>query len=73
MLYRYNFTPKVPDSTHKNKATNKEIGGWQKSLKWWISCVKRNGFELYIQDETMPLQDHVPKRGPWLPRGQRVL
>ena len=37
---------------------------WQKSLKWWILCVKRDGFELYIQDETMLLQDHVPKRGP---------
>ena len=72
MLHRHNFTPKVPDSTHKNKATNEEIEEWQKSLKRWISCVKRDGFELYVQDETMLLQDHVPKRGPWSPRGQRV-
>ena len=73
MLHRHNFTPKVPDSTHKNKATNKEIEEWQKSMERWISCVKRDGFELYIQDETMRLQDHVPKRGPWSPRGQRIL
>ena len=25
-----------------------------------------------MQDETMLLQNHVPKRGPWSPRGQRV-
>ena len=48
MLHRHNFTPKVPDSTHKNKATNEEIEEWQKSLKRWISCVKRDGFELYM-------------------------
>ena len=60
------------DSTHKNKATYEEIEKWQKSLKRWISCVKRDGFELYMQDETMLLQNHVPKRGPWSPRGQRV-
>ena len=73
MLCRHNFTPMAPDSTHKNKATNKEIEEWQKSLKRWISCVKRDGFELYMQDETMLLQDHVPKRGPWSPMGQKVL
>ena len=73
MLHRHNFTPKVPDFTHKNKATNEEIEEWQKSLKRWISCVKRDGFEMYIQDETILLQDRVPKRGPWSPRGQRVL
>ncbi len=59
MLHRHNFTPKVPDSTHKNKATNEEIEEWQKSLKRWISCVKRDGFELYIQDETMLLQERI--------------
>ena len=73
MLRSHNFTPKVPDSTHKNKASNEKIEEWQKSLKRWILCVKRNGFELYIQDETMLLQDHVPKRGPWSRRGQKVL
>ena len=71
MLRRHNFTPKVPDSTHKNKATNKEIEEWQEALKRWILCVKRDGFELHMQDETM-LQGHVPKRGPWSPRGQKV-
>ena len=69
MLHRHNFTPKVPDSTHKNKATNEEIEEWQKSLKQWISYVKRDSFELYIQNETMLLQDHVPKRCPWSPGG----
>ena len=73
MLRSHNFTPKVPNSTHKNKASNEKIEEWQKSLKRWILCVKRNGFELYIQDETMLLQDHVPKRGPWSRRGQKVL
>ena len=73
MLRRHNFTPKMPDSTHKNKATNKEIEEWQKSLKRWISCVKRDGFELYIQDETMLLQDHIPKSDPWSLRSQKVL
>ena len=62
-----------PDSIHKNKATNKEIEERQKSLKQWILCIKRDGFELYIQDETMLLQDHVPKRGLWSLRGQKVL
>ena len=73
ILHRYNFTPKVPDSTHKNKATNEAIEEWQKSLKRWISCAKRDGFEIYVVDETMLLQNHVPKRGPWSPKGQKVL
>ena len=72
ILHRYNFTPKVPDSTHKNKATNEAIEEWQKSMKRWISCAKRDGFEMHIQNETM-LQDYVPKRGLWLLSGQRVL
>ena len=72
MLRRHNLAPKVPDSTYKNKATNKKIEEWQKSLKRWVSCVKRDGFELYIQDEIMLLQDHVSKRSPWSPGGQRV-
>ena len=73
MLYGHNFTPKVPDSAHKNKAISEEIEEWQKPLKRWISCAKRDSFELYMQDETMLLQDCTLKRGPWSPRGQRVL
>ena len=72
MLHRHNFTPKVPDSTHKNKATNEEIEEWQKSPKRRISCVKRDGFEMYVMDETILLHDYVPRRGPWSPRGQRI-
>ena len=63
---------RCPDSTHKNKATCEEIEEWQKSLKRRISCVKQGGFELYMQEEIMLLQDHVPKRGPWSPGGQKV-
>ena len=59
-------------STHKNKATNEAMEEWQKSLKRWISCAKRDGFEMYIQNETMLLQNHVPKLGPRSPRGQRI-
>ena len=73
MLRRHNFTPKVQDSTHKNKATNEEIEEWQKALKWWLSCVKRDDFEMYVIDETILLQDYVPKCGPWSPKGQKVL
>ena len=58
MLRRPNFAPKMPDFTHKNKVTDKEIEQWQKSLKRGISCVKRDGFELYMQDETILLQNH---------------
>ena len=28
ILHRHNFTPKVPDATHKNKATNEEVEEW---------------------------------------------
>ena len=73
MLHRYNFTPKVQDSTHKNKATGEEIEEWQKSLKWWISCAKRDGFEIYVVDETILLHDYVLKRGPWSSKDQKVL
>ena len=73
ILHRHNFTPKVPDATHKNKATNEEVEEWQKSLKRWISCVKRDNFELHVIDETILLHDYVPKRGPWSPKGQKVL
>ena len=73
ILHRHNFTPKVPDATHKNKATNEEVEEWQKSLKRWISCVKRDDFELHVIDETILLHDYVPKRGPWSPKGQKVL
>ena len=73
ILHRHNFTPKVPDATHKNKATNEEVEEWQKSLKRWISCVKRDDFELYVIDETILLHDYVPKRGPWSLKGQKVL
>ena len=65
MLRSHNFTPKVPDSTHKNKASNEEIEEWQEALKQWLSCVKRDGFETYVMDETILLQDYVPKRDPW--------
>ena len=57
MLHSYNFTLKVPDSAHKNKAISEEIKEWQKPLKRWILCARRDGFELYMQDETMLLQD----------------
>ena len=57
MLHSHNFTPKVPDSTHKNKATSEEIKEWQKSPKLCILCARRDSFELYMQDETMLLQD----------------
>ena len=73
ILHRHNFTPKVPDATHKNKATNEEVEEWQKSLKRWISCVKRDNFELHVIDETILLHDYVPKRGPWSPKGQKIL
>ena len=73
MLRRHNFTPKVPDFTHKNKATVREVKMWQESLKLWVSCVKRDDFELYVMDETILLQDYVPKRGPWSPKGQKIL
>ena len=73
MLRSHNFTPKVPDSTHKNKASNEKIEEWQKALKWWLSCIKRDGFEMYVMDETILLQDYVPKRGPWSSKGQKVL
>ena len=73
ILRRHNFTPKVPDSTHKNKASSEQIEEWQKSLKRWISCVKRDGFELYVQDETILMHDYVTKRGPWSPVGQKIL
>ena len=33
ILHRYNFTPNVPDSAHKSKATNEAMEEWQKSLK----------------------------------------
>ena len=62
ILHRHNFTPKVPDATHKNKATNEEVEKWQKSLKRWISCVKRDGFELYVIDETILLHDYSKAR-----------
>ena len=73
MLHRHNFTPNVPDSTHKNKASSEQIEELQKSLKRWISCVKRDGFELYIQNEAILMHDYVPKRGPWSPVGQKIL
>ncbi len=73
ILRRRNFTPKVPDSTHKNKASSEQIEEWQKSLKRWISCVKRDGFELYVQDESILMHDYVTKRGPWSPVGQKIL
>ena len=72
MLCRHNFTSKMPDFAHKNKVTDKEIEQWQKSLKRWIPCVKRDGFELYMQDETILLHNHVPKRGPRPSGNQRV-
>ena len=57
MLHSHNFTLKVPDSAHKNKATSEEIEEWQKLLKRWISCAKRDSFDLHMQDETIHLQD----------------
>ncbi len=73
MLRSHNFTPKVPDSTYKNKASNEEIEKWQKALKRCLSCVKRDGFKMYVMSETILLHGYVPKRGPWSPRDQKVL
>ena len=50
MLRSHNFTPKVPDSAHKSKATGKEMEQWQKSLKRQTLCVKRDGFEMYVMN-----------------------
>ncbi len=72
MLRRRSFTPKVPDAIHKRKATISEIEQWQKELKPWISCVKRDGFELFVQDEVWLEQDGKLKSGPWSPKGQKI-
>ena len=44
-----------------------------KSLEMVAFVRKTSGFEMYVMDETILLQDHVPKRGPWSSRGQKVL
>ena len=62
MLRSHNFTPKVPDSTHKNKVSNEEIEEWQKALEWWLSCVKRDGFEMYVMNETILLHGYSKAR-----------
>ena len=72
ILRRNNFTPKVPDAIHKRKAAISEIEQWQKELKPWISCVKRDGFELFVQDETYLKQDGKLKSDPWSPKGQKI-
>ena len=70
MLHRHNLAPKMPNFTHKNKATAIEVKLWQKSLKRCVLCVKRDGFDLYVMDETILLHDYAPKHGPWPPKGR---
>ena len=69
---RCNYTPKVPDTAHQRKATIAEIVKWEKHVKPWISCLKSDGFELYIQDETIVKRDDKPKRGSWSLIGQKI-
>ena len=70
--HHINYTCKTMEPLHSNMQSIEDVLEWQHDMKKWFSCVKRDGFEMYVQDETMLLQDHVPKRGPWSPGGQKV-
>ena len=70
--HHINYTCKTMEPLHSNMQSIEDVLKWQHDMKKWFSCVKRDGFEMYVQDETMLLQDHVPKRGPWSPGGQKV-
>ena len=49
---------RCPDSTHKKKAFDEKIEERQKSPKRWILRAKRDGFEIYVADQTVSLHDY---------------
>ena len=69
MLRRRSFTPKVPDAIHKRIGNH--FRDRTMELKPWISCVKRDGFELFVQDEVWLEQDGKLKAALGRPRVKR--
>ena len=71
-LHRYNYSPKVPMQSYVNRASISEVIKWQKYMEWRISCLAKEGFRLWVADQTTIILDFISKRGPWSPVGQRV-
>ena len=72
ILHERDYSPKVPMQSYVNKAPIDEVIEWQKYMKDRISCLRRDGFQLWVADQTTIILDFVSKRGPWSPVGQRV-
>lgn len=71
-LHQLDWTPKVPMPVYFRRDSVEDVIRWQRGIKYWISCLSRDGFLLYVMDEANVVLDHVNKRGPWSPRGERV-
>ena len=66
------YSPKVPMPVYVNRAPISEVKAWQEETEYWVSCLKKDRFMLYVMDQTTVILDHVDKRGPWSPVGERV-
>ena len=72
MLHEAGWSPKVPMPVHVNQAAIDEVINWQKSTNAWRSCLIRDGFLLYVMDQTTIVLDFTNKRGPWSKIGERI-
>ena len=71
-LNSINWSPKTPMPAYFRRDSVEAVIAWQRMMGRWISCLERDGFLLYVIDQTTMRLDYDNKRGPWSPKGERV-
>ena len=71
-LNKMKWTRKVPMPVYFRRAMIEAVIAWQRSTKRWISRLRKDGFLMYVADQSNLTLDYDNKRGPWSPQGQRV-
>ncbi len=65
LMREQNMSPKTPELVHRNKADEQTIRRWQCNAKRQISRLKKEGFAIVIQDESIFVNDPVVGRKYW--------
>ena len=71
-LHAMRWTRKTPMPAYFRRASVEEVIKWQRMMRYWISCLKRDGFWLYAIDQSTMMLDYQNKAGPWGPEGERI-
>ena len=66
-MHAHGLSPKAPERVHTNKAGKRAVQNWQYRLNRRISCLKRDGFALVMEDESFFIHDMIVGRKYWSP------